>query len=134
MFLVGFLGRTLNLESALELALFFKFLMQKIVSCGHLVVFVLIKTHHSKIGFESKLVQIAHHAWLDRDLILANDESFRLADGLVLISVPGVVHDLLRGQPLVRIGLHDSLQHVLAVLGKILWHLEFTGENLLVQL
>ena len=120
------MGRTLNLESALEFALFFKFLMQKIVSCGHLVVFVFIKTHHSKIGFESKLVQIAHHAWLNRDLILAYDESFGLADWLVRISVPGVVHDLLCGQSLVWIGLHDSLQHVLAIFRKILGHLEFT--------
>ena len=118
--------RALNLESTHELALLFKFLMEKVVSCGHLVMFVLIETHHGEIGFESKLVQIAHHAWLNRDLILAYDESFGLADWLVRISVPGVVHDLLSGQSLVRIGLHDSLQHVLAIFRKILGHLEFT--------
>lgn len=80
--------------------------MKQIVDCCDLVMFVSVKTTGCIISFEPELFKVTEQSRLNRDFILANYQSFVLADGFRDL-VPGVSLDLLCCVTLVWVDLHD---------------------------
>ena len=118
--------RLLNFESWGQFALLNQALLQQVIHCGHLVVLVTIQTLSCIVFLETIAFKISEKWGLDRDLVLTNDESLALANGLVCL-IPGVLLNLICSQALVRVRFKNLVNEVNTFSREAFGHLELAA-------
>jgi len=126
-------GRLLHFEGRRQLTLLYQTLLEQVVNSRNLVVFVPIQALRRIVFLEAIALEVAKQGGLDGNLILPDDQTLTFAHRLVGL-VPGVLFDLRRCQPLVRVRLQNLINEVDALWGEPFGHLKLAAQDLLVQL
>ena len=107
--------------------------MKEVIDCCDLVVLVLIETLLGISLLEAVFLQHFNKLWLQRYLVLADNEARVLNHRLVHGSVPLMVHYLIRVKSLLRIILKYFVHQIGTAFGHPGRYLEFAVEDLLVK-
>ena len=95
--------------------------------------FVPVQALGCKLSFEPKLLKVWKHAWLDRNLVLSDNEPLSFIDRRVGLSVPIMFFYGLNSKTSIRVNFHYLAKKVLTVIAETFRHLELPGEDLLVK-